>query len=187
MIETEIYAQAYDDFIASLDISTRDAITKLMIHTKTRPDDPQMLGICLTAIATKKNSVNQAQVLQAQKSTLETLDELTKKGPQLERNLYSMDCLRTSLNRIESTLRNCMVIWGVGALAVGLVWFATMCWAWNTGYTWARNDIHTATHEQVCSDINRYIAQTSSYWRNSLGMTAAADRLGKTEFKDCPR
>lgn len=179
MIGTELYTQAYDDFVASLDISTRDAVTKLMIHTKTRPDDPQMVGVCLTAVATRRSAMTQARVLEA----LETLN----RGPEMERGLYRVSILKESLDRFEDFFRNCIAISGIAAGLLGILWLATMFWAWQDGYAWARNDIHAATHEQVCNDINGYIAQTSSYWRNSLGMTAAADRLAKTEFKDCPR
>jgi hypothetical protein len=56
MSETNLYIKAYEEFITSLDMKMRDAVTKLMLHTKTKPDDPQMVGVCLTAIATKSNS-----------------------------------------------------------------------------------------------------------------------------------
>jgi hypothetical protein len=84
--ETNIYTKAYEDFITSLDMKMRDAVTKLMIHTKTRPDEPQMVGVCLTAVATKNSSEAQARILEAQQTTLETLDKL-KKDPELARGL----------------------------------------------------------------------------------------------------
>jgi hypothetical protein len=184
--ETNIYTKAYEDFITSLDIKMRDAVTKLMIHTKTKPDDPQMVGVCLTAVATKNNSETQARVLEAQKTTMETLDKL-KKDPELTRGLNTVEILTQSLDQCEYVMRHSVKAWGVGAGVFACLWFATMIFAWSTAYSLAQNDMQTRIHEQVCNDLYGEIASVSNYWRTSFHMSAAADRLTRTTFTNCPR
>jgi hypothetical protein len=184
--ETNIYTKAYEEFITSLDMKMRDAVTKLMIHTKTRPDDPQMVGVCLTAVATKSNGETQTRVLEAQQTTLETLDNL-KKDPEFARGLNMVEILTRSLDECEYVMRNSMKIWGMGAGVFACLWFATMVFAWNTGYDLAQKDMQTRLHEQVCNDLYGNIANVSDYWRKSLHMSAAADRLARTTFTSCPR
>jgi hypothetical protein len=184
--ETNIYIKAYEEFITSLDMTMRDAVTKLMIHTKTKPDEPQMVGVCLTAVATKNNSQTQVRVLEAQQTTLEILDEL-KKDPELARGLKTVEILTRSLNQCEYVMRHSVKIWGVGAGFFACIWFATMVWSWNTGYDLAQKDTQTKIHGEVCNDLYGNIASVSDYWRKSLHMSAAADHLAMTTFTSCPR
>lgn len=186
MIGTELYTKSYEDFVASLDMQTRDAVTKLMIHTRTRPDDPNMVGVCLTAVATKANAAIQAEVIEAQNTTLQTLEAL-KQGPDIKHGFERLGAFTSSINQFESMLRYRASLFAILACIVGVCWAGSMLWAWTIGYAVARNDIHAATHEVVCNDINGYIAQISSYWRKTLHLPTAADKLAETAFDDCPR
>jgi hypothetical protein len=186
MSETNLYIKAYEEFITSLDMKMRDAVTKLMLHTKTKPDDPQMVGVCLTAIATKSNSETQARVLEAQQTTLETLDKL-KKDPELARGLGMVETLTKSLDNCEYVMRHSMKIWGIGAGVFACLWFATMVLAWNTAYDLAQKNMQARIHEQVCNDLYGEIASVSEYLRKSLHMSAAADRLATSNLTSCPR
>lgn len=186
MTETNIYTKAYEEFITSLDMRMRDAVTKLMLHTKTKPDDPQMVGVCLTSVATKNNSETQARVLEAQQTTLKILEKL-KKDPELARGLGMVKTLTQSLELCEYVIRNGVVLWGVGAGVFACLWFATMAFAWNTAYNLAQNDMQTRIHGQVCNDLYGDIANVSEYWRKSLHMSAAAARLAMTNLTTCPR
>jgi hypothetical protein len=184
--ETNIYTKAYEEFITSLDMKMRDAVTKLMIHTKTRPDDPQMVGVCLTSIATKNNSQTQERVLEAQQTTLEILNKL-KKDPELARGLGMVETLTQSLDQCEYVIRHSVKIWGVGAGFFACIWFSTMVFAWNTAYDLAQKNMQVRIHEQVCNDLYGEIASVSEYLRKSLHMSAAADRLATANLTLCPR
>lgn len=186
MEETNVYTEDYEAFVANLDIKMRDAVTMLMIETRTRPDDPQMVGVCLTAVAMMNNSKTQERVLKAQKTTLETLDEL-KKDPDLAQGLKIVETLTGSLKICESAMRNGIVLCGLVAGVIACFWFATMAFAWNAGYNMAQNDIQKRIHGQLCNDLYGSIASVSTYWRKSLHMSAAADRLANTALTSCPR
>lgn len=185
MLTDDPCAQAYDAFTASLDQPTADLVTKLMLHTRTRPDDPNMVGVCLTTIATIKNADAQARILDAQQTTLRALEDM-KTDPAVLQGIQNVALLTRSLDAVRTTVRYGTRFFGILAVVVGLLGACGLVVAWKAGYDQARADIGALTHRQLCNDLNGYVARVSTHWR-ALHMAAAADRLAAISQRDCSR
>lgn len=180
MSSENVYAQAYDDFTAALDPTLRDAVTKLMLHTRTRPDDPNMVGICLTAVATEVNTAAQARVLEAQQATMQTLEAM-KTDPQLAQGLQRIVTFQRCLEAFRKHERLALYAAAIAAAVIVVFWGYTLILTWYKAYDTGRGDV---THRAVCNDLSHYIAGVSTYWRK-LGYPKAADMLGGTYYADC--
>jgi hypothetical protein len=180
------YREAFETFTASLDQQTRDAVNQLMLHTRTRLDDPQMVGVCLTAVATAKIAEIQSEVLEAQRKTAQELESM-KNDPQFIESVKRIAAFKRSAEAIEKTLRHSLRAVGIFASCLALIWALTMLLTWDAAYARGGADRGGATHQTVCNDLNSYIADVSAYWRKKLGMPEAADKLGSTYERNCPR
>jgi hypothetical protein len=186
MLKADPYAEAYDAFTAALDPQTRDLVTKLMLHTRTRPDAPHMVGVCLTAIATIKNADAQTRMLDAQQAAMRALEDLIDDS-RFVQGIERVSALTRALEAIKKALRYGTKVVGIAVGALALCWALSITYAWRNGYEWARSDIGGASHQRACDALNGYIASVSRYWRGTLRMPAAADRLAGTMYRDCPR
>jgi hypothetical protein len=184
-MNADLYNKAYDHFVTSLDMETRDAVTKLMIHTRTRPDDPQMVAVCLTVVALQNTYQTQTRVLEAQQKTLEALETL-KKTPAIENGLAKVAILESSLRSFEQFLRYNIPAWSIIAGVLAMCWLSTLILAWDRAYSWARSDMQAGIHAEACRDISQDIFAVSNYWRMHK-MSAAADQLMKISVTDCLR
>jgi hypothetical protein len=145
-----------------------------------------MVGVCLTAIATIKNADALTRMLDAQQAAMRALEDI-KDDPNLIQGLERVSALTRALEAMKKALRYGVKVVGIASAALALCLALIVAYAWRNGYEWARSDIGGANHQRACDALNGYIASVSGYWRGTLHMPSAADKLASTVYRDCPR